>query len=333
MQRTAILLALLLPGLASGVEKPKALMANCYLQFLLSHEVLAQAERFGEVYPEPDRAQIQDAVGRWCESKVGQVRGRLETGLGDKAQDQFGQFVAEYSQAEKDGNPEYLGVLSSELGIDPKPADFAAFRKTAFEQRLPGELSEASTLLGEVQTWAELRKKSKDVPVLNIWLTRNKALASQFGTPAPMTPGQKTVQDLADAEPVPVEYKEDEKAENTGALDFFGGLRTKKREKALEKAHQGMQQITSERQQWETENAAAKSSDAQAEAEALKNHADKLAAVEKDALEQRQKGWGARLKTVIGTTVSAASSSFLGPIGQRAGEEAVNAIFEKKKNN
>ena len=60
----------------------------------------------------------------------------------------------------------------------------------------------------------------------------------------------------------------------------------------------------------------------------MKRHADKLAATEKDALEQRKNSWGNRLKSIVGATVSAATGAFTGGIGTRAGQEAANAIFK-----
>jgi FtsZ-binding cell division protein ZapB len=104
-------------------------------------------------------------------------------------------------------------------------------------------------------------------------------------------------------------------------------MRKKRSERRLEEAQAGMEQVASERQAAEEEYAAKKTAAAQAEAEAMKRHADKLAATEKDALEQRKNSWVNRLKSIVGATVSAATGAFTGGIGTRAGQEAANAIF------
>lgn len=110
-------------------------------------------------------------------------------------------------------------------------------------------------------------------------------------------------------------------------LDTYGSMRDKKRDKMLKEAQAGMQQIASERKAAEEEYAARKMAAAQKEAEATKRHAESLAAVEQQALEQRQRSWGNRLKRIVGATISATGSAFLGDIGARAGTEAANALF------
>jgi hypothetical protein len=70
---------------------------------------------------------------------------------------------------------------------------------------------------------------------------------------------------------------------------------------------------------------------AQAEAAALQRHAEKLAAVEKDALDQRQNSWTSKLKNIVASTVSTATGVFFGSVGQRAGEAVTDAVFNDKK--
>jgi hypothetical protein len=107
-------------------------------------------------------------------------------------------------------------------------------------------------------------------------------------------------------------------------------MRKKRHDKELAEAQDGMEQIANERKSAEEEYAAKKTSDAQAEAENMKRHADKLASTEQEALEQRKNSWGSRLKSIVGATVSAATGAFTGGVGARAGEEAVNAIFKDR---
>lgn len=70
---------------------------------------------------------------------------------------------------------------------------------------------------------------------------------------------------------------------------------------------------------------------AAAEADNMTAQAEKLAAVEKEALEQRQSSWGNRIKNIFSSTVGAATGAFTGGVGARAGQEAVDAVFGEDK--
>jgi hypothetical protein len=116
--------------------------------------------------------------------------------------------------------------------------------------------------------------------------------------------------------------------ETPAALDSFAQARQDRRQRALEEAQAGMQQVASERDAAEREYAARKTASAQAEAEAIKRQADKLASTETEALEQRKNSWGNKLKGILSATIGAATGAFTGGIGTEAGTRLADAIFE-----
>jgi FtsZ-binding cell division protein ZapB len=85
-----------------------------------------------------------------------------------------------------------------------------------------------------------------------------------------------------------------------------------------------------ERDAAEQEAAARKTAAAQVEVDAMRRQADKLALVEREALEQRRNSWRNRLRSILVGTVSAATGAFTGGIGTQAGQRAAEAIFPPK---
>jgi hypothetical protein len=110
---------------------------------------------------------------------------------------------------------------------------------------------------------------------------------------------------------------------------MFAAARKKKQELRMAEAQAAMQQVAAERQSAEQDLAARKQAEAQAEAVAVQNQAQKLAATEKQALEQQQNSWGNKLKAIVGTTISAAGGAFFGGVGAQAGQMAANALFKQ----
>jgi len=124
------------------------------------------------------------------------------------------------------------------------------------------------------------------------------------------------------------EFTAAEEPANANSLEAFGAQRKDRRDRLVKEAQEGMAQVSAERQQAEQELASKKQAEAQAEAEAIKNHAQRLADTEKQALDQEQNSWSAKLKGVVGATISAAGGAFFGGIGAQAGQMAANAIFQ-----
>jgi len=299
-------------------------LTSCYFRFLLTEQVSAQAALLLKQIPDSLGDEVKASTDAWYERQIESLRADLEKGLGDKAEDRFSSYVSEFTMAEKNVNTKPLAQWSQWLQLKPVPTDYPGFRKAVMESLIATPMADASRFLSEVQTWAGLRAKDKDVPPLALWLDRAGDSKTAAATPAkPKTAAQKLAEAEADTPAMP--EVSGESAPNP--LETFAAKRKEKRDKALADAEAGMQQVAAERQAAEEEYAAKKLAAAQADAENMKQHAEKLAATEKDALEQRKNSWGNRLKSIVGATVSAATGAFAGGIGARAGEEAVNAVF------
>jgi phage-related minor tail protein len=172
--------------------------------------------------------------------------------------------------------------------------------------------------------WINLKKKVKTAMPLEIWLHREDTVEKP--TERESASSDSKTASLRDAETALPEFKADD-SEEANPMDAFSDMRAAKRQRAMDEAKSGMQQVAQERETAEREDSARKLEAANAEAEALKAQANKIAAVEKEAIEQSKNTWGSRIKNIIGATVSAAGGAFFGGIGARAGEEAVNAVF------
>ncbi len=306
------------------------------LRSLFRHRVAAQtaaqAGELGTAAGDAAAEQVAAAADRWSGEIHRSIRSELAAAFGENAKDRFGEFVETFTSAERENDPVFLAALARDLRWTPPPADYGALRRMVLEQLLARDLSEAARFLGEVQTWLDLRRRSAEVPPLQAWLERAQPvpLAPVEDSPPPRLVPQRprSSNPLRDAEAPAGEYTPSEEPA-AGGLDAFSGARTARREKALEVAQAGMAQIAEERRAAEEELAARKTSAAQAEAEAVKKHAEKLAAAEQDAIEQRKNSWSGRLKQIVSTTIGAAGGAFLGGVGSRAGEAAAEAVFKK----
>jgi len=309
-----------------GASTDLSVLGRCYMKFLLNQQVAAQAGMIAQEAREGDVLQIKQAVSDWSTARTADLRKELTIQFGNNARSRFEQFVGDYTTAEKAGDAKRLAEVGEAFGLSPAPADYASLRKSAIESFLQPDMAIGSKWLGEIQTWIDVRKKTPDTPDLSVWLTRDQPTIVTKSTKQ-KKPAAKQPNSLADAEAGIGEFAGGDE-EVSSPLDSFDDMRKKRSERKLEEAQAGMEQVASERQSAEEEFAAKKTAAAQAEADAMKRHADKLALTEKDALEQRKNSWGNRLKSIVGATVSSATGAFTGGIGVRAGQEAANAIFE-----
>lgn len=264
------------------------------------------------------------------------IRMDLERTFGQTAREIFGTFVEQFSEAEYANDEKFLArtVGLSELWSESPPQTYTALRTAMIGGVLKVDIAAAGAFLADVQTWLDLRKRNDDVPALRAWLDRGKpvqvvAEVEQISeTVAPKR--QRNPLRAAEAK---AQELEDPVDDSGGALEQFGAARTERRRKALEDARAGMQQVAEERRGAEEEVASKKMTAAQAEADAVRKHAEKLASAEGEAIEQRRNSWGNRLKSVLTTTIGATSGAFLGTVGSRAGEAAAEAVFNTEGQN
>ena len=256
------------------------------------------------------------------------VRQELTAQFGGQGRAQFEQFVTAYSEAENKNDAHYLRGLCAALGASqPYPADFAVLRQLGLTAWLQPDIEASSKFLADIQLWLQLKGRTPNMPPLAAWLARDQPAA----VPARVVPPpQKTIaQQLAGAEaPMPEFKAEDEAAPGANPLEAFSAQRKERRERAAKEAQEAMAQVATERQQAEQEYASKKQAEASAEAEAIKNHAQRLADAEKQAIEQEKDSWSTKLKGVVGATITAAGGAFFGGIGAQAGQMAANLIFQ-----
>lgn len=324
-----MVLAAAVPVRASANEAD--LLLRSLFRFRIAGQAAAQAAELGVRSGGDAAGQTSAAAEVWGGRANDAIREELETALGGRARDAFGGFVAAFTSAEQSADAAYLAGLAGKLGWKQAPTDYDALRQALVQDALRVDIAAAGRFLGEVQTWIEVRTRTPNAPSLRDWLDR----AVPASVPAPAAAGVTTTRKafrplnpLRDAEASAGEYRAPE-VETGSALDAFGSTRSARREKALEEAQAGMQQVAEERRTAEEEQAAKKTAAAQAEAEAVKKHAEKLAAAETDALDQRKNSWSGRMKQIVTSTIGAVGGAFLGGVGSRAGEAAAEAVFKK----
>ena len=299
-----------------------AVLLAAYTRFVLAQEVQAQALGLAKPLPEAESRQVADQAKAWMNTESDQMRQDLETRFGADSRTRFAGFVAEYTSAEEKKDLHYLGRLAGDAKLGATPLEFPEMRRLVLDKWLAEPFAAGGRLLGEMQTWSEVRARNPQAPPLAAWLARDPAAAPP---PAP----RKPVNPLAAAEAEAPEFAPPAGAAPANPMDAFAQSRTEKRDRALQDAQTGMQQMAMERQAAEQEYAAKKMAAAQADAEAMRAQAQKLAAVEQEAIDQRANSWMGRLKNIVSATVGAATGAFTGGIGAEAGRQAADALFPR----
>ncbi len=311
-------------------EKPQALLLKAMFRLDVAGLVANQAAKIAEPCHPDVAAEIVAAAKTYQGREAGAIRGALEAAFGERARGAFGDFVDAYAKASETGNAAFLATLAEAVGGwgDAPPADYAALRQGMVQRVLREEIAAAGRFLGDVQTWVDLKSGADDVPPLAAWIDR---AAPVGGATRQVVKRPKPAKGnpLRDSEARAEDF-EGESGGGGGALAGFGAARKERREKALQDAQAGMQQVAEERRAAEEELAAKKTAAAQAEADAVRKQAEKLAAAQSEAIEQRKNSWSGRLKSVLAATIGATSGAFLGNVGGRAGEAAANAIFNEE---
>jgi hypothetical protein len=325
-----------LAGAAMASVPNDTVLMGAYLQTHLTHMVGTQIDTWCDTQNEDAEKALQKALGDWNDALLASSRKKLTTQFGgeENAKKALSAFVSAFTQAEKNADQNYLESLCGRMKLEPPwPADYSGLRKAALQTSLAVELNDASSFLSAVEIWLEQKKQgTQDVPDLDTWLdaTLYKKSAGSGGTSAKKGKPAPPADPLADSEASLGGFTSNPDEEGNPLADYRAS-RAAKRKRALEQARDGMITVAKERQDAEQEVASKKLAAAQAEAAALQRHAEKLAAVEKDALDQRQNSWTSKLKNIVASTVSTATGVFFGSVGQRAGEAVTDAVFNDKK--
>lgn len=304
-----------------AANESQTALATAYVRQSLITQVQTQAVALAAGGVAYERDAIAAATAKWAGWRRDKIRGDLEHALGSAARERFGAFAREFLAADAAGDKEYLAQLSREIGLSPLPADYAALAAQVIDTRLRADVDAAAGFLGRLQVWINRDRTEDGALPLEDWLGVTAPVAPP-GSPPPPLPG---VDPLAAAEPVatPVAPTVDEET----ALGAFAGGHKTRRQQQVEIARSHMQQTADERRQWEEEWGRKKSDAGNAEAEARRRQAERLAQNEKDALEQSKNTWAARLKTIAASTVGVAVGAFTTPIATRSAEKATQALF------
>ncbi len=310
------------------IDTPTRVLLKSVYRLGVQGQITAQAKRLAEPLDAQTTVEVESAVDVF-RAEIGEsIRTELEGVFGTTARDEFGGFVEAFTQAEVANDLDFLARIVSSAGDwGQVPTTYEALRGAMVQDVLKADIETAGKFLADIQTWLDLRKKSDEVPLLRVWLDRDKPMQPVVQESA--KPKRKR-NPLRDAE-ASAETFDGSGGDEGSALESFGLARTERRQKALEDARAGMQQVAEERRVAEDEMASKKIAAAQAEGEAVRKQAEKLAASESEAIEQRRNSWSGRLKSILSTTIGATSGAFLGQVGSRAGEAAADAVFKTEK--
>jgi hypothetical protein len=309
-------------ALAVETRSDGQVLLTAYLHLGLTEQVMSQSTGLAAGASAENRRQVAQATAGWAASSREKTRRELEERFGAEARSRFEAFFAELSAAEGRTDAAYLKTLAGVAGIEPPPADYAAMRALAATTWMAEDVNAAATFMGEIQTWLDVKNREPNTPPLDIWLSRT-------GSPAasPPKPAKKPRNPLAEAEAPAQEFQPDEGSPAANPLVAYDSMRRERRDRKLVEAQAGMQQVSVERDAAEQDLAARKTTAAQADADAMRRQAERLAATEVKAMEQRKNSWSNRMKSIFTMTVGAATSTFTGGIGAQAGQKAAEAIF------
>ena len=320
-------------GANAVVSEPEVLLRSVFRMQLVDQlpgqiQPLLSGVSTGEVL------QVKVAYDRWTEGEMNSIRNELQPRFGAAARERFEAFSTALANAESSKDAEYLQQLATQLALHPPPRDYDELHHKFTTLKLVDSIHSTSGFMSNLQTWLLLKQRMPNMPPLDAWLTRDQktaATAPAAPVAAPPPPKRSTAMQLADAEPAMNEYKEEEGQTNEMLLASFSSSLKERRETIRQQAEKGMQTVTSERERAEQDLATRKQAEATAEAEAIKNQAQKLADAETQAIEQRANTWESKLKTVVSSTVSAASGAFFGGLGTQAGEKLSKSLFKDDK--
>ena len=312
----------------AGAVTDEVVLLRALFGYRIADTVAEQGEQLAAKSDTDAGKQIGAAVREWKTGALRAVRSDLERQFGSRAREAFQQFWTDFSQAEKSGDIAFLERLATAAQLDPRPTTYGDLAQQVTGRFLTVEMQQAADFLSKIETWLAVQAKRERVPPLEFWLAgaRPDAATEEAGTRP--GPSSRPRNPLKEAEAPAGDFVSEPQKEDTG-LAAFSAARAERRSRTLEEAQAGMQQVAAERQAAEQELAAVKTAAAQAEAEAMRKHAERLAAVEQEALEQRKNSWSGRLKQIVSSTLGAASGAFFGGVGSRAGEAAANAVFKE----
>lgn len=334
MMNARVATAVLMFGAVGGVHAGGiATLYESYLRYEFAGRVADTGATLCEGLQPADAAAVREALDGWKSAQTHRVKQDLGREFGDAAQERFGGFVEILLDAEKKGDALYLGAVGRSFGFAQAPADYAALRQAVMSGPMAEDMQASAFILGSLQSWTQWKREGRPTPPLTAWLTRSKTgHAAPAAAPKPKAPRPPpdSVSALAAAEAAPQMTLPEEGAEESlSPLAAYSDLVKQKRDQMFKDATEASEQLLAQRKEWEEDVAAKKTAAAEADAEAVKKHAEALAQADKDALEQQQNSWKNKLKGVASALVSSTVGAFTGGVGTQAGEKLAEAVFKK----
>lgn len=304
----------------ANTQAPDSVLLVQYLRFSLASQVVQQVEQLAGGQEAGRQGELRSYAKAWQSSCKARIRANLHKQFGPDGRSRFEGFVNELQRAEGTRDAAVLARFASSFAFSGEaPTTFAELRSRVLQEQLAEDVQEASALLARMQLWTE----SSSGRSLQDWMSEAGSAPE-----AQVKPVAVPRNALREAEAGAGDWQSPGEEDGGSPVAAFDQARQERRARALEEARAGMQQVAEERRAAEEEYGQKKMAEAQADADAVKRQSERLAATEQEALEQRQKSWGNRLKSIVGATISAATGAFTGGIGTRAGQEAANALFE-----
>jgi len=312
-----VLLLTLGAGVAAAADDATdtQVLLKSYYSHAIIREVQAGAQAMIKGRDGGIATQVVEAASQWAAGRKQAVRAELAARFGNDAKPCFAFFVGRYTEAEDKGDAQYLATLNNELRIAPPPRSYADLRRALTERWFKADIAAIGKKMGDIQTWVDLAAAGRKVPTLAQWLDRDR-------------PPARAANSLAAAEAPLPDFKKDDGKQTASPLDAFGSGREARNERTMAEAQAGMKQVAEERRAAEEEEGKRQAADAQREAEGVKAYAQKLADAEKEAMEQRQNTWSARLKRLAVSVVTGSASAVTAGVGSAAGAAIAEQMFD-----
>ncbi len=318
----AVTLALPVVAGAAADSNQGALLLS-YLRLEIAQQAGPLSAAMAKETSRENQEEIARAVTQWTDTRIAAIRAGLESRFPGQSRDFFRLYVERYTTCEEKEDAAFLKQTAGELGLAVAPKDYAALRADLLRTALKPDVMATSQLLGEVQTWLDVKHRQPGkTPPLQAWLSRREDAPVRSAAPRPV----KT-DPLAAAEASAGNYTDSAVPADANPLEAISAQEKNRREKKRQDAIVEMQQVSAERKQYEDQAAAEKTARAQAESEAMKHQAEQMAAVEQTALQQRQNSWSAHLMNAAVSLVGSVGGAAGGAVGAAAGLQAANRMF------
>ena len=220
---------------AAFASTDSAVLLKRYFDFSLNDEVTSACQKIMSNAPASDKAEILEAVKAWTTGNKGNIRDSLVNAFGDDARSKYSEFIANYSSAESKGDVVFLKELAPKTGLKSEVSGYDQLRAAAARELMTSSLANASSFMGDVETWLELGVMDVERPPLDAWLLRDRGVRVK-------TKAVKKKRSLRNMEASSGTFRTTGSGD-ANPLDALSKMRDEKRAKALKDATAGMAMV------------------------------------------------------------------------------------------